>query len=112
MNRKLTLPDSPNMDAADDDGRLFAPSALQIGVALPTAFIATLAGLAMIPVLQSAFVSGFGGKFPLSALVTFLTTVAGVSIFGIGAAFWGLVFGCAVARLVERRDFAEGDAPQ
>ncbi|RZO36594.1 MAG: benzoate transporter [Rhodospirillaceae bacterium] len=91
---------------------LFAPSALQIGVALPTAFIATLAGLAMIPVLQSAFVSGFGGKFPLSALVTFLTTVAGVSIFGIGAAFWGLVFGCAVARLVERRDFAEGDAPQ
>ena len=76
------------------------------------AFIATLAGLAMILVLQSAFVSGFSGKFPLSALVTFLTTVAGVSIFGIGAAFWGLVFGYAVARLVERRDFAEIDAPQ
>ena len=56
---------------------LFAPSALQIGVALPQRFIATLAGLAMIPVLQSAFVSGFGGKFPLSALITFLTTVAG-----------------------------------
>jgi benzoate membrane transport protein len=91
---------------------LFAPSALQIGLALPTAFIATLAGLAMIPVLQSAFVSGFGGRFSLSALVTFLTTVAGVSIFGIGAAFWGLVFGYAVARIVERRDFAELEKPE
>ena len=86
---------------------LFAPSALQVGLALPVAFIATLAGLAMIPVLQSAFVAGFGGRFSLSALVTFLTTVAGVSIYGIGAAFWGLVFGYAVARIVERRDFDE-----
>jgi benzoate membrane transport protein len=84
---------------------LFAPSALQIGLALPVAFIATLAGLAMIPVLQSAFITGFGGKFSLSALVTFLTTVAGVSIYGIGAAFWGLVFGFAVALIVERSDF-------
>ena len=85
---------------------IFAPSAVQIGLALPTAFIATLAGLAMVPVLQSAFVSGFGGRFSLGALVTFMTTVAGVSIFGIGAAFWGLVFGYTVARIAERRDFA------
>jgi benzoate membrane transport protein len=60
-----------------------------------------------MPVLQSAFVSGFGGKFSLGALVTFLITVAGVSIFGIGAAFWGLVFGYAVSRIAERRDFAD-----
>ena len=86
---------------------IFAPTALQIGLALPAAFIATLAGLAMIPVLQSAFVSGFGGKFSLGALVTFLITVAGVSIFGIGAAFWGLVFGYAVSRIAERRDFTD-----
>ena len=86
---------------------IFAPTAVQIGLALPAAFIATLAGLAMIPVLQSAFVSGFGGKFSLGALVTFLITVAGVSIFGIGAAFWGLVFGYAVSRIAERRDFTD-----
>lgn len=86
---------------------IFAPTAVQVGLALPTAFIATLAGLAMIPVLQSAFVSGFGGKYSLGALVTFLITVAGVSIFGIGAAFWGLVFGYAVSRIAERRDFGD-----
>jgi len=34
-----------------------------------------------------------------------LTTVAGVSVAGIGAAFWGLVFGYAVARIAERKDF-------
>lgn len=86
---------------------LFAPSALKIGLALPDPFIATLAGLAMIPVLRSAFVSGFSGKFSLSALVTFLTTVAGVSIHGIGSAFWGLIFGFVVAVIVEREDFAQ-----
>ena len=59
----------------------------------------------MVPVLQSAFVRGFGGRFTLSALVTFMTTVAGVSVAGIGAAFWGLVFGYAVARIAERKDF-------
>ena len=83
---------------------VFAPSALEIGLALPPAYIATLAGLAMIPVLQSAFVAGFGGRFSLSALVTFMTTIAGVSIFGIGAAFWGLVFGYLVAQISERSD--------
>jgi len=80
---------------------IFAPSAVQIGTALPSAFIATLAGLAMLPVLQSAFVSGFGGKFSLGALVTFLVTVSGVSVFGIGAAFWGLVFGFIVSWIAE-----------
>lgn len=84
---------------------ILAPSAVQLGQALPVAFIATLAGLAMVPVLQSAFVSGFGGRFTLGALVTFMITVAGVSIFGIGAAFWGLVFGYAVSRIAERGDF-------
>ena len=83
----------------------FSPFALQVGLALPAVFIATLAGLAMVPVLQSAFVGGFGGRFTLSAVVTFLTTVAGVSVAGIGAAFWGLVFGYAVARIAERKDF-------
>ena len=84
---------------------VFSPFALQLGLALPQAFIVTLAGLAMMPVLQSAFVAGFGGRFSLSALVTFMTTVAGVSILGIGAAFWGLLFGLFAAHVAERADF-------
>ena len=69
------------------------------------AFIAALAGLAMLRVLQTAFIVSFRGKFTLGALVTFLVTVADVPIFNIGAPFWGLVFGFAVSWLLEREDF-------
>lgn len=91
---------------------IFAPVAVAVGLAVPKAFILVMAGLAMLPVLQSAFVAAFKGPFALGALVTFLVTVAGVSIFNIGAAFWGLVFGYIVSRLAERGDFkalAAGD---
>jgi benzoate membrane transport protein len=75
-------------------------------LATPPAFIAALGGLAMLRVLQTAFAVSFGsGKFTLGALVTFLVTVADVAIFNIGAAFWGLVLGFAVAWLLERKDF-------
>jgi benzoate membrane transport protein len=30
-----------------------------------------------------------------AALVTFLTTASGMSLFGLSAAFWGLIFGMA-----------------
>ncbi len=83
----------------------FAPTAVGLGAALPAALIAGLAGLAMLPVLQSAFVTAFRGAFTFGALVTFLVTVAGVSILGIGSAFWGLAIGYAVSRIVERDDF-------
>lgn len=75
-------------------------------LATPTAFIAALGGLAMLRVLQTSFVTAFGGgKFALGALVTFLVTVADVPIFNIGAAFWGLVLGFGVSWLLERKDF-------
>ena len=32
----------------------------------------------------------------LAGLVTFLVTASGLSLFGIGSAFWGLVIGLAV----------------
>jgi benzoate membrane transport protein len=75
-------------------------------LATPKAFIAALAGLAMLRVLQTAFAISFRDRFTLGALVTFLVTVADVAIFNIGAAFWGLVLGFAASWLLERGDFA------
>ena len=87
---------------------LFAPVFVRFMLATPSAFIATIAGLAMLRVLQAAFGTAFGsGKFSIGALVTFLITVADISIFNIGAPFWGLVIGFAVAGLLERQDFAK-----
>ncbi len=81
---------------------LFAPFFLRLMLATPPAFIATLAGLAMLRVLQTAFAASFRDRHTLGALVCFLVTVADLPIFGIGAAFWGLVFGSAASRLLER----------
>ena len=81
---------------------LLAPFFTRLLLATPPAFIATLAGLAMMRVLQGAFTASFAGRFSFGALVCFLVTVADISIFRIGAPFWGLVFGVVASRLLER----------
>ena len=85
---------------------VFAPFATWLALGLPAAFVATLGGLALLRVLQSSFVTAFGGKFTIGALITFLVTVSDVAIANIGAPFWGLVFGFAASWLLERGDFA------
>jgi benzoate membrane transport protein len=82
---------------------LLAPFFTRLLLATPPAFIATLAGLAMLRVLQTAFTASFAGKSSFGALVCFLVTVADVPILRIGAPFWGLVLGLAAAWLLERR---------
>jgi benzoate membrane transport protein len=81
---------------------LLAPFFTRLLLATPPAFIATLAGLAMLRILQNAFVASFAGRSTFGALVCFLVTVADVPIFRIGAPFWGLVLGVAASRLLER----------
>jgi benzoate membrane transport protein len=83
---------------------LLAPLFTRLLLATPPAFIATLAGLAMLRVLQTAFTVSFGARFSFGALVTFLVTVADVPILRIGAPFWGLVLGLAASWLLERED--------
>jgi len=84
---------------------LFAPLFTRLMLATPSAFIATLGGLAMLRVLQASFVTAFSGRFTLGALVTFVVTVADIKVVNIGAAFWGLVAGLGVSWLLERPDF-------
>jgi benzoate membrane transport protein len=86
---------------------LFSPVFTHLLLATPKAFIAALGGLAMLRVLQTAFVNSFKERFTLGALVTFLVTVADVPIFNVGAPFWGLVLGFAISWLLERADFRE-----
>jgi benzoate membrane transport protein len=85
---------------------LLAPVFTRLMLATPPAFIAVLAGLAMLRVLQAAFVTAFSTRFTLGALITFVVTVADVTVVNIGAAFWGLVAGIVVSLLLERPDFA------
>lgn len=85
---------------------LMAPTFTGLMLAAPKEFIMVLGGLAMLRVLQGAFVASFGaGRFSLGALVSLLVTVADMGLFNIGAAFWGLVAGFAVSWWMERGDF-------
>ncbi len=85
---------------------VLAPTFTNLTLATPKAFIMVLAGLAMLRALQSAFVTSFGsGKFTLGALISLVVTVADISLFNIGSAFWGLMAGFAVSWLMERQDF-------
>ncbi len=85
---------------------LMAPAFTGLMLAAPKAFIMTLGGLAMLRVLQAAFMASFKDRFALGVLVCFLVTVADLAVLNIGAAFWGLVAGLAVSWLLERHDFA------
>jgi benzoate membrane transport protein len=88
---------------------LLSPLFTRLLLAAPPAFIATLAGLAMLRVLQSAFTTAFQGRFPLGALVTFLVTVAGIPTFNIGAPFWALLAGAGLSLVMEREDWRSAD---
>ncbi|SAL79175.1 benzoate transporter [Caballeronia peredens] len=81
---------------------IFATAYVFLLTSLPGAYIAILAGLAMMGVLEKAFVSAFRSALPLSAMIVFVVTLSDVTLLGIGAAFWGVVAGCVVYYAIER----------
>ena len=83
----------------------FSPIVTQVMLATPTTFLASLAGLALLRILQGAFQTSFSQKFSLGALVAFLVTLGSPALFGIGAPFWGIVFGVIASLMLERPDW-------
>ena len=62
--------------------------------ALPSVFIATLAGLALLATLSGSLQRALAAPEQRdSAIIAFLITASGVSLLGIGSAFWGLLGG-------------------
>mgnify|MGYP001765160672 CR=1 FL=1 len=73
---------------------LAAASLVGILAALPAALITAIAGLALFSPLMGAMAAMLREARDIeSALVTFLVTASGLSLFGVGSAFWGLVAG-------------------
>lgn len=77
-------------------GGAFAGSIVQVFTAFPSALIAALAGLALIGAIVSNIrILAGEGAYVEPSVITFLATASGMSLFGLGAAFWGVVFGMA-----------------
>lgn len=71
--------------------------------ALPVELITAIAGMALLGTIGASLAAALREESEREpALVTFLVTASGLSMFGIGSAFWGLLAG-AVTLLATRR---------
>lgn len=84
---------------------LFGATLVGIFAALPAPLVAAISGLALFGALMAGLTQAMDDEARReAALVTFLITVSGVTLWGIGSAFWGLVGGVlANAALTARR---------
>ena len=74
---------------------VLAVSVVQFLMSLPNTLIACLAGIALLSTFGNSLAAAL--KTPSEAAVlTFLITASGISIFGIGSAFWGVLVGVII----------------
>ena len=63
-------------------------------MAFPPAFITTLAGLALLGTIGGSLANAMADvRSREAALITFMVTASGLTLFSIGSAFWGIVAG-------------------
>ncbi len=76
------------------------PLAIAVLGALPAALVAGLVGLALLGPLTGAATGAFAvPEQRFAGAVTLVVTASGVAVFGVGAAFWGLLAGLLVVGL-------------
>jgi benzoate membrane transport protein len=79
---------------------LFGASFIGLFAALPPALLATVAGTALLGSLATAMGTALAAANErLAAAATLAVTASGVTLIGIGSAFWGLVIGLAILGL-------------
>jgi benzoate membrane transport protein len=82
---------------------LIATVAAAFIAASPPVLIQAVAGLALLPSLASALTGGLAAEETrLPAIVTFVTTASGITLLGIGGAFWGLIAGIGLMLFLKR----------
>lgn len=82
----------------------FGASLVAIFAVLPPGLIALVAGLALLPSLANALAIALKDDAQrIPATVSFVVTASGLTLFGIGAAFWGLLAGLIVLALEAAR---------
>ncbi len=84
---------------------LFAGGVIALVRAAPALLVETVAGLALIGSFASAIAAAMAdAERREAAAITFLVTMSGMSVGGIGSAFWGLLAGLSMlgaARLAQ-----------
>jgi benzoate membrane transport protein len=82
---------------------LLGPTVANLFASVPKAFVLGIAGLALLTTIATSLADSLVEPSERdAALITFLVTASGLSMFRIGSAFWGLVLGMA-ANWIARR---------
>lgn len=77
---------------------IFGASLVGLFAILPSVLITLVAGLALLaPLANSVRIALQEETEIIPAMATFVITASGISFFGIGAAFWGLVIGIFIS---------------
>lgn len=77
---------------------MFGATITSVFSAFPKELITALTGIALFASLSSSLSSAMEDTSQReSALITFLVTASGITLFGIGSAFWGLIAGLATS---------------
>ncbi len=73
---------------------IFGATVTGVLTALPVELVAAIAGLALLSTIGNSLSTALQDEYHReSALITFLVTLSGVSLAGVGSAFWGVVAG-------------------
>jgi benzoate membrane transport protein len=79
---------------------IFGSTVVAFFSAFPSALILAIAGLALIGTIGTSLKSALDEETQREpALITLLVSSSGMSLFGIGSAFWGIIAG-AIALLI------------
>ncbi len=79
--------------------------------AFPAALVMGVAGLALLGTIGSGLAASLRDeRFREAALITFLVTLSGVTLLGVGSAFWGLVAGTLTLFVENFRSSPRADA--
>lgn len=85
-------------------GGLFAGTIVSLFTSLPVAFVAVLAGLALLGAIGGNLAAALEQpKGREAALIAFIVTASGLSLFGLSSALWGVVFGLTAHLVLDGR---------
>ena len=75
-------------------GGTFAGTIISLFTSMPRAFVAVLAGLALIGAITANLAGAINeADHREASVITFLATASGMAFLGLGSAFWGVVMG-------------------
>jgi len=88
---------------------IFGATITSLFLAFPTELILAIAGLALFGTIGNGLATALNKESEReAALITFLVTASGMTLFGLGAAFWGLLAGLAALGIGRLRTVSAG----